>query len=114
MVDCESFLRNQGIFDAVIANPPYIPSHEINKLSNEISDYEPRIALDGGKDGLDKFLPLLKSIKNVVKSRAVVCIEIGQYQEKKVTSFMRSVGIANIKTNFDLNNKPRCLIGYFS
>lgn len=104
---------NQRTFDLVIANPPYIPSHEINKLSNEISFYEPRIALDGGKDGLNKFQPLLKSIKNIVKPDSIVCIEIGQHQERKVASFMRSIGISKIKTNCDLNNKPRCLIGYF-
>jgi len=104
---------NKKKFDAVIANPPYIPSKEINKLSKEIAHYEPNKALDGGTDGMEKFLPLLKGIRNVAKEGATICIEIGQYQELKVSSFMDSVGIGNIKTNFDLNNKPRCLTGTF-
>ena len=62
---------------------------------------------------MEKFLPLLKGIRNVAKEGATICIEIGQYQELKVSSFMDSVGISNIKTNFDLNNKPRCLTGTF-
>ncbi|MEK6646301.1 MAG: peptide chain release factor N(5)-glutamine methyltransferase [Candidatus Firestonebacteria bacterium] len=79
-------------FDAVISNPPYIKSDDIDKLSDEVSKYEPRIALDGGKDGLLFYKSILSKIKKILKPNGIIAFEIGMGQKKHLLQILNQLG----------------------
>lgn len=70
--------------DFIVSNPPYIPSDQIDNLQIEISNYEPRIALDGGRDGLDFYRYLLENASNFLTSDGQMLLEIGDCQESEL------------------------------
>jgi release factor glutamine methyltransferase len=92
-----------GEFDLVISNPPYIETSEIEKLEPEVKDREPRIALDGGGDGLD-FYRLIAS-----KIKFPTIVEIGFEQEKSVEEIFLSQGFKLLKSKKDLSGIVRVL-----
>ncbi len=67
-------------FDAILTNPPYIPAEVIPTLSREVKDYEPRMALDGGADGLDIIRRIIKEAPEHLKSGGMLLMEIGHDQ----------------------------------
>lgn len=75
--------------DIIIANLPYVTNEDLQNLSPEIRDYEPRIALAGGTDGLDKISQLLSQAKKKLLSGGLVLIEIGEGQSKAAASLAR-------------------------
>src|SRR5699024_8348845 len=68
-------------FDAVLSNPPYIPSAELASLSVDVRDFEPHLALDGGADGLDPHRLLLKRAGELIRPGGWLGMEIGEGQE---------------------------------
>jgi release factor glutamine methyltransferase len=72
----------------IVANLPYIKSAELRKLSPEIIDFEPVMALDGGEDGLDKVYQLLKQVVGKILPKGCILLEIGLGQEGKLTSWI--------------------------
>ena len=64
---------NIGKYDLIISNPPYIPSKDIKKLSKDITDYEPRFAIDGGHDGLDLIKKVIYKSNILIKSKWSTC-----------------------------------------
>ena len=76
--------------DIIVANLPYIKSCEFKDLSPEITEFEPTIALSGGEDGLDKIRQLLRQIPGKLNSGGCFLLEIGQGQDKAVTSLINS------------------------
>jgi release factor glutamine methyltransferase len=74
----------EGPFDAVISNPPYIPTSQIDRLEAGVRDYEPRLALDGGSDGLDMVKGLIEQSIPLLKPGGHLILEIGTDQEKAV------------------------------
>ena len=74
----------EGPFDAVISNPPYIPTAQIDRLEAGVRDYEPRLALDGGSDGLDMVKGLIEQSIPLLKPGGHLILEIGTDQEKAV------------------------------
>ncbi len=88
----------------IIANLPYVKSSEIEKLSPEVKDFEPILALDGGEDGLAKIKQLLGQIKGKLLPDGCLLLEIGQGQAKVVTSQIKNhFPKAEIKLITDLN-----------
>lgn len=71
-------------FDLIISNPPYIPSEQIKTLQTEVKDYEPILALDGGKDGLDCYRKIAKQSSNFLNNNGYICLEVGQNQYKDI------------------------------
>ena len=71
-------------FDLVVTNPPYIPHDHFSSLEPEVRDYEPRIALDGGKDGLDFFRRALPKVDSFLSPGGWVLAEIGAGQDQEV------------------------------
>jgi len=75
-------------FDLVVSNPPYIRSLEIQRLAEDIKKYEPRIALDGGNDGLDLIKKVIYKAKDILKLKGLLALEIGNKQFKKVSEIL--------------------------
>ena len=84
-------------FDLIVSNPPYIKSNEIKNLKEDIKKYEPRIALDGGNDGLDLIKKVIYKTKYILKVKGTLALEIGNEQFKKVSEIL-------IKKNFKIEH----------
>jgi len=85
-----SNLNSDLKLDFIISNPPYIPSDDIDDLQVEISKFEPRVALDGGDDGLYFYRYLLKNGPSILKSNGEMFLEIGDSQEHKLMSLLKN------------------------
>ena len=75
-------------FDLIVSNPPYIRSPEIQRLAEDIKKYEPRIALDGGNDGLDLIKKVIYKAKDILKDKGMLALEIGNKQFKIVSEIL--------------------------
>jgi release factor glutamine methyltransferase len=84
--------NNINNFDMIVSNPPYIPTHIIAELEPEISLYEPRIALDGGKEGLDNLVLIISLAPSYLKSKGYLILEIGYDQKQKVRKMVNKHG----------------------
>ena len=84
-----SALKNSPQFDLIISNPPYIPSADILNLAPEIRKFEPRLALDGGIDGLDCFRFILKTAHNYLVPGGIVLLEMGFDQKSELINIVK-------------------------
>lgn len=100
-----------GAFDLVVSNPPYIPSADIETLDPEVKDHEPRLALDGGPDGLDAYRLLAPEILRVLKPEGRFAVEIGHDQSLAVEALFRAAGAGGVETLKDLANRDRVVVG---
>ena len=82
----------RGSFDAILTNPPYIPAEVISTLSREVKDYEPRMALDGGADGLDIIRRIIKEAPEHLKPGGMLLMEIGHDQGTAVIDLAAQTG----------------------
>lgn len=98
-------------FDLVVSNPPYIATHVIETLEPEVRDHEPRLALDGGADGLDAYRILAGEILRVLKPGAMFAVEIGYDQSADVEALFKAAGAQNVKTIKDLSTHDRVVTG---
>ena len=89
-------------FDLIVSNPPYIKSSEIKNLDEDIKKYEPRIALDGGNDGLDLIKKVIYKTKYNLKVKGTLALEIGNEQFKKVSKILieRNFKVEHIITDY--------------
>jgi release factor glutamine methyltransferase len=98
-------------FDVVVSNPPYIRSGEIAGLAPEVRDHEPRLALDGGSDGLDAYRELAPQILNVLKPGGLFAVEVGLGQAGAVQALFSDAGAMDITVHRDLSNRERVVAG---
>ncbi|PTS89329.1 MULTISPECIES: peptide chain release factor N(5)-glutamine methyltransferase [unclassified Caulobacter] len=98
-------------FDLVVSNPPYIASHVIETLEPEVRDHEPRLALDGGADGLDAYRQLAPEILRVLKPGGLFAVEIGYDQSVAVEALFRAAGGQGVRTVKDLSTHDRVVTG---
>jgi len=98
-------------FDLVVSNPPYIATDEIETLDPEVRDHEPRLALDGGADGLDAYRLLAPEILRVLKVGGMFAVEIGHTQSTAVEALFREAGAAQVRTIKDLALRDRVVAG---
>jgi release factor glutamine methyltransferase len=98
-------------FDLVVSNPPYIASAVIETLEPEVRDHEPRIALEGGPDGLTHYRRLAPEILRVLKPGARFAVEIGYDQKEAVEALFRDAGAADVQTLRDLGDRDRVVAG---
>ena len=99
-----------GKYDLIVSNPPYIPTMEIKKLSKDIRNFEPHIAINGGKDGLDLIKKVIYKSSILLKKNGLFALEMGTNQYFKVSTIMKKYGFRIITKEFDYNNNVRCII----
>jgi len=97
-------------FDLVVSNPPYIKTCEVKNLSQDIKKYEPRIALDGGNDGLDLIKKIIYKTKHTLKVKGTLALEIGNEQYKKVSEILIKKNFKIEHTIKDHKDNIRCII----
>lgn len=83
-VQSDLFSRVHGRFNLIVCNPPYIKSGEIASLQSEVRDYEPRIALDGGEDGLEFYRRLAREVTRYITRGGLLMLEVGEGQAEEV------------------------------
>tara|TARA_X000001036_G_scaffold437014_1_gene481378 strand:+ start:234 stop:1079 length:846 start_codon:yes stop_codon:yes gene_type:complete len=100
-------------FDLIVSNPPYIKSNEIKNLKEDIKKYEPRIALDGGNDGLDLIKKVIYKTKYILKVKGKLALEIGNEQFKKVSEILIKKNFKIEHTIKDYKDNIRCVISTY-
>lgn len=96
-------------FDIIVSNPPYIPSSVTDGL--EVSKYEPRLALDGGEDGLDFYRAIIPKAGAALKINGILACEIGFDQGDAVRSMFEDNGFVNISVKKDYGGNDRLVMG---
>jgi release factor glutamine methyltransferase len=96
-------------FDLIMANPPYVPASEIAGLAVDIREFEPRLALDGGPDGLAVTRRLVSDAIEHLEPKAVLAIEIGHDQAEGVTEEFARLGFAGIERHQDYGGIVRVI-----
>lgn len=99
-------------FDLVISNPPYIPTAVLEGLDREVTEFEPRLALDGGEDGLDLVRVLLKQALAALKSGGVLALELFEGHLDQAADLAKNAGFVDVRIAKDLADRPRVLIGH--
>ncbi len=97
--------------DAVVSNPPYIPTEEIKALDEDVSNYEPLIALDGGDDGLTFYRAITENIASCLKKGGLLAFEVGHTQALDVAKLMEK-DFDKISIEYDLGGIARVVYGY--
>ena len=93
-----------------MSNPPYIEKKDIKNLAEDIKKFEPKLALDGGNDGLDVIKKVIYKSKSILKIKGMLALEIGNEQFKKVSKILSE---NNFKIRFlvkDYKNYKRCIL----
>jgi len=100
-----------GPFEMIVSNPPYIPSGDWLKLMPEVRDYEPRLALDGGDDGLEAYRQLAVQSSRVLVPGGWLLVEVGIGQAAAVSALFKSAGLIEIGQRDDYAGIPRVVVG---
>ena len=98
---------NYTLFDIIGSNPPYIESTEIERLMPEVRDFEPRIALDGGSDGLDFYRRIIEEAPAHMRKGAMIFLEIGYNQAAAVSGLLKDRGFSDIEIVKDYSGNDR-------
>jgi release factor glutamine methyltransferase len=97
-------------FDLIVSNPPYIKTCDIKNLSEDVKRFEPKIALDGGKDGLDVIKKVIYKSKRVLKKVGTLALEIGYGQYYKVSQILKEQNFKEQLLVKDYKNNVRCIL----
>ena len=97
--------------DIIVSNPPYIPSEDVDALQPEVARYEPRLALDGGTDGLFPYRRLIQQAKNALKPGGRLWMEVGQGQAQDVSALLWQAGYSEVQSHRDLAGIERAVGG---
>ena len=98
-------------FDLITANPPYIPSAEWLTLAATVRDFEPKLALDGGIDGLDFTRRIVEQAPEWLESDGTLAVEIGHDQAPAVTALLQTRGFFEVVCNKDYGARDRVISG---
>ncbi len=97
-------------FDILVSNPPYIKKNEFAHLAKDIVNFEPRIALDGGNDGLDVIKKVIYKAKYILKINGMLALEIGNGQHKIVSQILKKENFRVENLIKDYKDNVRCII----
>lgn len=110
-----TFVKGDGLsepmtFDGIVSNPPYIPTAHIDALAPEIKNFEPRLALDGGPDGLAFYRAVIPQLPSHLNPRGFVAFEIGDTQAEAVAGMLQAAGaFCDVRLRRDYANSPRVM-----
>lgn len=111
-IACDFTSELAGGFDVIVSNPPYIPSRDIGELAIEVRDHDPRLALDGGNDGLSAYRAIAPAAFGLLTPGGALIFEVGQGQEDDVRAIMAAAGLeASEPPRTDLAGVNRVVIG---
>ena len=99
-----------GKYDLIISNPPYIKIFDLKYLEKDVAKFEPKLALDGGLDGLSAIRKVIKKSSELIKKNGKFVLEIGYDQKNKVVSLLKKEGFYINSIFKDLGNKDRCIV----
>jgi len=102
---------NPARFELVVSNPPYIATTECATLMPDVRDFEPRMALDGGTDGLDFYRRIVTESPSRLTPRGVLAVEVGAGQAESVAGLFREAGFTGIEVKKDLGQIDRVVSG---
>ena len=112
--DLYDALSQDDVFDVIVSNPPYIRTADIETLSTEVRDHDPRIALDGGEDGLDFYRRIITGAAEHLQKGGDLLLEIGYDQAEDVTKIMEANGFIEVQTVKDFGGNDRVVRGILS
>ena len=110
-LESDLFENVEEMFDVIVSNPPYIPAGDMEGLMPEVRDYEPRIALDGGEDGLVFYRKILEESRSHLKKGGMLFFEIGYDQGRAVSKMMRETGFLDVQVRKDYAGLDRVVFG---
>ena len=100
-----------GKYDLIISNPPYIRHLDLKYLDKEVIDFEPKIALDGGLEGISEIRKVIERSSELIKKKGKIVLEIGFDQKHKVKKLLKDKGFYISKVLKDYANNDRCIVG---
>ena len=106
--DVDKFLI--GKYDLVVSNPPYIKRQDLKYLEVDVKGFEPKLALDGGKDGFSKITKVISKTSTLLKRNGRFILEIGFGQKKKILSILKQNNFFINKVVKDYGKNDRCII----
>lgn len=92
-------------FDVIISNPPYIETSQVYQLDIEVKKYDPKLALDGGKDGLDFYKIIKENVKNYLKTNGYLILEIGENQKQKIIDLFNNLTFIEAVKDYGDNDR---------
>jgi len=101
---------NHHKFDLIVSNPPYIMRKDLKNLDDDIRKFEPKLALDGGNDGLDVIKKVIYKAKRILKIKGMLALEIGNEQFKKVSKILRKNKFKTKLLVKDYRENVRCIL----
>ena len=107
--DVDNF--NYGKYDLIISNPPYINKFDLKYLEKDVVNFEPKLALDGGLDGLSEIRKVISKSSELIKINGKIILEIAFNQKNKVEKLLKNKGFYVDRVLKDLANNDRCIIG---
>jgi release factor-specific protein-(glutamine-N5) methyltransferase len=107
----EESIKNNKIYDIIVSNPPYIEECEIGKLMEDVKNYEPHTALNGGNDGLDFYRKIIDQSQYTLRESGILAFEIGYNQGEAVKLLMENNGFTNVKIVKDFASLDRVVVG---
>jgi release factor glutamine methyltransferase len=97
-------------FDLVVSNPPYIPTGDLAGLDAAVREHDPRLALDGGPDGLDAYRAILPLLSGLLAIDGVAVFEIGHGQHESMPALAQAAGLSVVEIRPDLGGVPRAVV----
>ncbi len=105
------FSEVTGTFDLIVSNPPYISAAEMNDISHQVRDFEPRVALTDGADGLTAYGQITARVMDFLDPGGRLLVEIGPTQGDAVARMFENAGLGGVTVHPDLDGRPRVVAG---
>ena len=100
-IQSNMFKKIRGRYDIIVSNPPYIPSKDIDGLQREVREHEPRLALDGGEDGLDFYREIAKELPKYLNRNGMLIMEVGNGEAQQIIKLFKNCSYSMIFKDFN-------------